>query len=126
MTDVLYIHPEITIVGALGVILIVIGFFCIFKGLLNYSNKSVIIGILLVSIGSLLIGGGVIAAKNAPVIDRSGYIVYLDGEETDPDKIDIRMYRASYDDEKQVVYLSKRSGVKIISTGRGTPIVVTH
>ena len=42
--DVLYTNPEITIVGALGVILIVIGFICIFKGLLRYSHKSVIIG----------------------------------------------------------------------------------
>ena len=124
--DILYSNPEITIVDALGVILIVIGFFCIFKGLLNYSNKSVIIGILLVSIGSLLIGGGIIAAKNAPVDHRSGYTVYLDGEETDLEKIDIRMYRASYDDEKQIIYLSKRSGVRIISTGRGTPIIIPH
>ena len=98
--DVLYTNPKITIVGALGVILIVIGFICIFKGLLRYSHKSVIIGILLVSIGSLLIGDGIIAAKNAPVIDRSGYTVYLDGEETDPNKIDIHMYRVFYDDEK--------------------------
>ena len=124
--DVLYMSPKIAIAGAFGAILIVIGFFCILEGFLGYSHKAVIIGALLIIVGSLFIGGGVIAAKNAPVIDRSGYTVYLDGEKVDPDKIDIRMYRVSYDDEKQEIYLSKKSGVRIISTGRGTPIIIPH
>ena len=35
-----------------------------------------------------------------------GYVVYIDGIETDPDDIDISMYKVHVDDEKHQIYLT--------------------
>lgn len=38
--------------------------------------------------------------------DRSGYTVYLDGQEVSANAVDASLYRHSYDDEKHIIYLS--------------------
>ena len=40
-------------------------------------------------------------------LQRSEYTVYLDGEEVDNNKIDLNLYRTTYDDEKKVVYAAR-------------------
>ncbi len=44
----------------------------------------------------------------ATPVDRTGYVVYLDGQEVDSDKIDLSLYSVRYDDEKKVAYATHR------------------
>ena len=43
-----------------------------------------------------------------PERDISGYTIYLDGVEVDSDKIDISLYKCSYDDENKIVYMTDK------------------
>ncbi len=40
--------------------------------------------------------------------EDAGYVIYLDGEEVDRDKIDIRLYTHSYDDENKKIFLTNK------------------
>ena len=39
---------------------------------------------------------------------RNEYTVYLDGEEIDPDKVDLSLYSVKYDDDKQIAYATRK------------------
>ena len=39
---------------------------------------------------------------------RNEYTVYLDGEEIDSDKVDLRLYSVKYDDNKQIAYATHK------------------
>ena len=47
--------------------------------------------------------------KESALAERSDYTIYLDGNEVDPDKIDLHLYRISYDDEKEAIYITSKS-----------------
>ena len=40
---------------------------------------------------------------------RSEYTIYLDGEEVDPEKIDLSLYKVKYDDEKGIAYATTQT-----------------
>ena len=72
-----------------------------------------VIGFLALGVGGLInaIPNGfsdkVIAATKTP--DRSEYTVYLDGNEVEADKIDLSLYKVSYDDEKKIAYATQKT-----------------
>lgn len=49
--------------------------------------------------------------------DRSGYTVYIDGEEVDPEKIDLSLYSKRYDDENQVIYATPKGDDDFLTYG---------
>lgn len=55
--------------------------------------------------------GGCLMFYRGYVVDRARadahYAVYLDGERVDETKIDITLYRRSYNDEKKEVYITR-------------------
>ena len=57
---------------------------------------------------------GNIAAENERLIegfeaDRNSYTVYYNGEEVDPNKVDIRLYEYSFNEEEKTIYLAPKS-----------------
>ena len=57
---------------------------------------------------------GNIIAENERLIesfeaDRNSYTVYYNGEEVDPNKVDIRLYEYSFNEEEKTIYLAPKS-----------------
>ena len=58
--------------------------------------------------------GPMLSSSEELVSQRSEYVVYIDGEEVDKDKIDLSLYRIRYDDEKGVIYATPRQDSRVI------------
>ncbi len=105
---------NITIGVALALVIIGVAFYIFMgdrRGASIFSH-SIMLASILLCVGIVI--SLVTYISSAPVshtvtpVDRTGYVVYLDGQEVDSDKLDLSLYSVRYDDEKKVVYATHR------------------
>ena len=92
----------ITIIILVGIVIL---------GLIEILEHKIMLIISVFGITILIIAGvaGIITTnKIEKTRDISQYTIYLDGNEVDMDKIDIKMYKQSYDDENLKIFLTNR------------------
>lgn len=97
----------------IGLIFIILNAFDIKRGAGEKRGKHLIMSVTLCILSSMLLFASanidriVISDETREL--RTSYTVYLDGEEIDPDKIDLSLYTVKYDDEKGIVYATARN-----------------
>lgn len=90
--------------------LVIIGI-TIMLGIIELINNKIMLIIGAFGLTVLIIAGcaGIITdTKIEHTRDISKYTIYLDGNEVDMDKIDIKLYKRSYDDENLKIFLTHR------------------
>lgn len=93
----------ITIIALVGIVIL---------ALIEIIDHKIMLVISVFGITILIITGvaGIITTnKIEKTRDISQYTLYLDGNEVDMDKIDIKLYNRSYDDENLKIFLTNRT-----------------
>ena len=81
---------------------------CLMNKFSTLTQKVLIFGSFIFMIAGVL-GYGFKYIQQCELDIRGNYAVYLDGNEVDRDKIDLDLYKKSYDDEKGVIYITSKS-----------------
>ena len=90
------------------VLLLAVVAMCLMNKASTLTQKVLVFGIFNFMIAGTL-GYGFKYIQQCEFDIRGNYTVYLDGNEVDRDKIDLDLYKKSYDDENGIIYITAKT-----------------